>query len=284
MHPNKHCSLSSQDTFCNLDCVTQIILDVDEEVIGISGTVGTCIWDNKPILVISSLYFKTNKNNCGVYGQPKNVNSKFSKSWGVGLFAGFHGRSGTYLDAFGCYLKNKDRKLRPPMSYVVQEPEASLKLQIGHIVHTELWGSIKGGSPWSFLLENNQKLRKIIIDHKEWIYSVTFIAEDINGSFVTQQYGGSMGTSNHKLSEIILDVDEEVIGISGTVGTSIWDNKPILVISSLYFKTNKNNYGVYGQPKNVNSEFSKSWVVGSLAGFHGRSGAYLDAFGCSLKN
>ncbi|GJT24313.1 jacalin-like lectin domain-containing protein [Tanacetum coccineum] len=92
---------------------------------------------------------------------------------------------------------NKDRKQRPTMSYVVQELEATLKLQIGQIVQTELWGSIKGGHPWSFMLKNNQKLRKIIIDHNEWIYSVTFIAEDINGSLVSQQYGAS----KHKLSE-----------------------------------------------------------------------------------
>lgn len=71
-----------------------------------------------------------------------------------------------------------------------------------------------------------------------------------------------------------------MIGISGTVAT--WD--PLdKVISSLNFKTNKKNHEV-GKPKHVISEFAKSWDVGSLVGFHGRCGFYLDGFGCYLKN
>ncbi|GJS98433.1 putative jacalin-like lectin domain-containing protein [Tanacetum coccineum] len=181
--------------------------------------------------------------------------------------------------AFECL--NDDRKKRPKMTYIVQELKAALELQVGKVEQTELWGSSKGGDPWSYLFINNRKLRKIIIRHGEYcIHSITFIVEDINGSlYSSKRYGGD-GPISYEVSEIILNVDEEVIGISGTVAT--WD--PLdKVISSLCFKTNKKNYEV-GEPKHIISEFSRSWDVGSLVGFHGRCGFYLDGFGCCLKN
>nr|GEV66695.1 retrovirus-related Pol polyprotein from transposon TNT 1-94 [Tanacetum cinerariifolium] len=79
----------------------------------------------------------------------------------------------------------------------------------------------------------------------------------------------------HHGHEIILDIDEEVIGISGTAATFDPMDK---LITSLCFKTNKKNYDV-GEPKDTVFEFSKSWDVGSLVGFHGRCGFYLDGFG-----
>lgn len=83
--------------------------------------------------------------------------------------------------AFQCL--NDDRKKRPTMTHVVQGLKGALELQIGQVGQTELWGSSRGGDPWSYLFINNRKLRKIIIRHGEYcIHSITFIVEDINGS------------------------------------------------------------------------------------------------------
>ncbi|PWA82585.1 jacalin-like lectin domain-containing protein [Artemisia annua] len=211
--------------------------------------------------------------------------------------------------AFECL--NDDRKKRPTMTSVVHELKGALEFQIGQLVHTEMWGDTRG-KPYSYLFINNRKLRKIIIRHGELIihrhadhclHAITFVVEDINGSsYSSNQYGGDGGTitnftidpphlgkihidAKYEISEIILDVDEEVIGISGTVGRwEIWD--PLnhnRLISSLCFKTNKKNYEV-GVPRHIFSKFSESWGVGSLAGFHGHYGYYLDGIGCCLKN
>ncbi|KAI3799831.1 hypothetical protein L1987_35135 [Smallanthus sonchifolius] len=76
--------------------------DDDEELIGISGTVGTRVGHE----LISSLSFVTNKKYYGSFGDEKKWDTHFSESWDLGLFDGFYGRYGWYLDAVGCCLKN----------------------------------------------------------------------------------------------------------------------------------------------------------------------------------
>ncbi|KAK9061185.1 hypothetical protein SSX86_018365 [Deinandra increscens subsp. villosa] len=83
---------------------------------------------------------------------------------------------------------NESRNQRPGMKKVVQELQSSFEYQIGS--PTELWGSRTGGNPWSLLLDNNNylKLRRIKIDHKDWIFSVGFTVEDfMSGSSVSYQ-------------------------------------------------------------------------------------------------
>ncbi|PWA93210.1 jacalin-like lectin domain-containing protein [Artemisia annua] len=142
-----------------------------------------------------------------------------------------------------------------------------------------IWGSSTGGNPWSLLLDNNQKLRKIKIDHKDWIYSIIFTTQDFSGLLQSsKQHGGASSYRGGKISEINFDVDEKLIGINGTVGVTTGCHEGFKVISSLFFFTNKKTDGAFGKP--TGTSFSVPWDAGSFAGFYGRGGLYID--GCSL--
>ncbi|XP_024986527.1 agglutinin-like [Cynara cardunculus var. scolymus] len=166
---------------------------------------------------------------------------------------------------------------------------AKLELDPNHgslprrITQIGLWGSSTGGSPWSLQLESNKKLKKITIDHEDWIYSIGFTIEVFSGSSsYSLRHGGSGGWSGGTISEICLDVDEEITEIRGTVGITTGCYANYMVISSLCFVTNKKrNFGPFG--KETETPFSVSWDAGSFAGFYGRAGFYLDGFGCYLK-
>ncbi|XP_076914529.1 receptor-like protein kinase HERK 1 [Bidens hawaiensis] len=100
-----------------------------------------------------------------------------------------------------------ERKQRPTMALIIEQLQTSLEFQIDcrKITRIGLWGSSTGGSPWSFQLDCHQKLRKITIDHKDWIYSIRFTTEDFNGSLdSSQHHGGDGGKSGGQISEVIL--------------------------------------------------------------------------------
>ncbi|KAJ9540066.1 hypothetical protein OSB04_026572 [Centaurea solstitialis] len=173
--------------------------------------------------------------------------------------------------AYQCLKQN--RKQRPTMALVVEQLLISLEFQTGcrRITQIGLWGSSTGGGPWSFQLGSNQKLRKITMDHKNWIYSIAFTAEDFSGvSESSQRHGGHDGPSGGTISEVInFEVDEEITEIHGTVGSTNWLWSNCMVISSLVFVTNKKRHGPFG--KEDGTSFSVSCDVGSFAGFYGRS-------------
>ncbi|KAK1421284.1 hypothetical protein QVD17_23488 [Tagetes erecta] len=101
-----------------------------------------------------------------------------------------------------------EQKQRPTMAVIMEQLQLSLELQIGgckRITRIGLWGSSSGGSPWSFRLDGYQKLRKITIDHEDWIYSITFTTQDFSGSFVSsKRHGGDGGRSGGQITEQVL--------------------------------------------------------------------------------
>lgn len=166
----------------------------------------------------------------------------------------------------------------------MEELQNSLEFQIGcqRITRIGLWGSNTGGPPWSLQIDNNQKLRKITIDHKDWIYSMIFTTQDFDGLLhSSKRYGGNSGYKGGEISEINFATDEQITGILGTVGVSTGRHAGFTVISSLSFVTNKKTDGPFG--KENGTRFSVSWDVGSFAGFYGPGGLYLDGLGCYLK-
>lgn len=51
-------------------------------------------------------------------------------------------------------------------------------------------------------LDNNQKLKKITIDHKDWLYSIGFTTQDFSGLLFSSHHGGYGGSSGGQLSEV----------------------------------------------------------------------------------
>ncbi|KAI3748729.1 hypothetical protein L6452_12013 [Arctium lappa] len=180
--------------------------------------------------------------------------------------------------------QGQHRKQRPTMALIVEQLQISLEFQIGsrRIAETSLWGSSTGGDPWSLQLDSNQKLKKITIDHEDWIYSIGFTTVFSGSSDSSQRHGGHGGPSGGTISEINFDDDEEITEIHGTVGVSTGHYAYYTVISSLCFVTNKKRDGPFG--KEAGTRFSVRWDVGSFGGFYGRAGFYLDGLGFYLKD
>ncbi|KAK1409470.1 hypothetical protein QVD17_35996 [Tagetes erecta] len=172
---------------------------------------------------------------------------------------------------------DKSPKRRPSMKSIVQELKSSFDYQIGS--PTELWGSTANRCPWSLLLENNMKLKKITLNYEDWIISIGFTVEDLTtGSLISSQHGGTGG----QLSEINFDADEEIIGVLGTFGTPSTEEYICdKLILSLCIVTNKRRYGPFGEE--TQTRFSVPWDVGSFAGFYGCSMYNLEGLGFYSK-
>ncbi|KAI3781584.1 hypothetical protein L2E82_11602 [Cichorium intybus] len=155
------------------DTVSEVMFDEDEELIGINGTVGTY----NGYTVISSISFFTNKSAHGPFGQA--TKSAFSVSWLNGSFSGFYGLAGYYIDGIGVYLKASEK-----------------------IIWVGPWGRDSGDEPnrWSFKLEENHHLSKIIIDHGDLIYSLIFTTKYRGLYQESKKFGGWIG--GDKVSEM----------------------------------------------------------------------------------
>nr|XP_043614631.1 probable serine/threonine-protein kinase DDB_G0278521 [Erigeron canadensis] len=182
--------------------------------------------------------------------------------------------------AYQCLKEN--RIDRPTMGAIVEKLEYALLLQVCNysttFIRVGTWGKQIAGQnndQWSFKLEENHKLQKIIIDHGDVIYSLMFTTQ-CGGIFHTSnKVGGSAG--GDIVSKVMLDDDEEIIDIKGTVATRGGNT----VISSLTFVTNKRTHGPFGRAsENV---FTIPWEKGSLVGFYGFAGDFIDAIGVYLK-
>lgn len=77
-----------------------------------------------------------------------------------------------------------------------------------------------------------------------------------------------------------LGPSEFMIGVSGSIGQL--KNK-IIVITSLTFVTNARSYGPFGKGR-ANSFHIPMQSNGSIVGFFGRSGRYLDSIGVSTNH
>ncbi|KAI3781585.1 hypothetical protein L2E82_11603 [Cichorium intybus] len=193
------------------------------------------------------------------------------------------------------------------MGWIKEKLEKALELQAGsklqRFIRIGTWGR-QDGDPqeyWSFQLKQHTYLSKITIGHGATIYSLTFSSKSKGLLHTSKLVGGwasghivSEVTSEasrflhsarkvsgwvngwgsaHKVSEVVLDDDEQIIGINGTIGSR--DGKK--TISSLSFLTNKRSHGSFG--KTLESRFSLAWEGGSLVGFYGLAGNYVDSIG-----
>ncbi|KAD7477822.1 hypothetical protein E3N88_00958 [Mikania micrantha] len=234
--------------------VSEVTFEIDEEIIGIKGCVGT----RGGHTIISSLSFETNKRTHGPFGGASDA-QVFSIPWDRGSLVGFYGIAGYYIDGIGVYMKAHEE-----------------------IVRIGTWGRSYPEGPqniWSFKLERNHRLKKITVDHGDLIYSLMFTTQYRGLTNNSKKIGGWNG--GDKVSEVTFDCVEEIIAISGTVELSRGPYAGYTIISSLSFVTNKKTHGPFGNVRG--KPFMVPWDDGSFDGFYGLCGYYLDSIGVSLK-
>ncbi|KAD7477741.1 hypothetical protein E3N88_00877 [Mikania micrantha] len=151
--------------------------------------------------------------------------------------------------------------------------------KVAGFIRVGIWGK-QGGSPhnWTFELEQGHKLHKITIDHgDDVIYSLMFTTKCGDIFHTSNKVGGWAG--GQTVSEVIFAIDEEIIGIKGSSGTQGGHT----ILSSLSFETNKRTHGPFGGTSDAHV-FSIPWDnSGSLVGFYGIAGDYIDGIGVYVK-
>ncbi|XP_076883739.1 putative serine/threonine-protein kinase PBL12 [Bidens hawaiensis] len=260
-----HTSNKFGGSYCG-ETVSEVKLELDEEIVGINGNIGTQGGDT----IISSLSFKTNKRVHGPFGRITNSafsgpwdKSMFSVPWDKGSLVGFYGFASTHIDGIGVYVKPHDE-----------------------IMRVGTWGTSHPGGPqniWSFQLEKNHRLKKITIEYSKMICSMMFTTQNRGVTHTYEKAGGWNG--GPRVWEVTFDWDEELIAISGTVDVSDRTYAGYTIISSISFVTNKKTHGPVGyyHSDEEGDPFTIAWNKGSFAGFYGLCGYYIDSIGVCLK-
>ncbi|XP_072967197.1 jacalin-related lectin 19 [Typha angustifolia] len=136
------------------------------------------------------------------------------------------------------------------------------------------WGG-NGGSTWDDGSYNG--VRKITMTYGKCIDSI-MIEYDKNGKPVLAEKHGGIG-GNHTIQIELKYPDEFLTTISGHYAPVVRGGSP--VIRSLTFKSNQGIFGPFGTEEGT--PFSFPMDGGTIVGFCGRSGWYLDAIGLHLS-
>ncbi|XP_021716599.1 mannose/glucose-specific lectin-like [Chenopodium quinoa] len=128
---------------------------------------------------------------------------------------------------------------------------------------------------WSFQLKDDQVITKIMIRHG---FIVDGIGFEITGSVgkTVEWFTGSGGS----LSEIPLSVGEKITHISGSTGT--YYEEICITTIKIYTTLRPEGYGPYGEARAANNvtPFSTPLALdGSIVGFLGSNGQYLNSIG-----
>ncbi|KAL8246258.1 hypothetical protein R6Q59_007474 [Mikania micrantha] len=186
--------------------------------------------------------------------------------------------------AYQCLKKKRNE--RPTMAWIVERLEKALELQanskVAGFIRVGIWGRQRqSGGPqnnWSFELESDHRLQKITIDHgDDGIYSLMFTTKCEDIFQTSNKVGGWAG--GQTVSEVTFEINEEIVGIKGSVGT----RGGYTIISLLSFKTNERTHGPFGGTSDAHNEFTIPWDKGSLVGFYGIAGDYIDGIGVYVK-
>ncbi|KAG6665174.1 jacalin-related lectin 19-like [Carya illinoinensis] len=135
------------------------------------------------------------------------------------------------------------------------------------------WGG-NGGASWDDGIYDG--VREITLFYGLCIDSIR-VVYDKNGTPVfAEKHGGGGG---YKTVEIKLQCPEEfLVSVSGHY--SVFNGGQ--VIRSLSFKSNKRNFGPFGVEEGT--PFTFSMDGGSIVGFNGRSGWYIDSIGFRVSH
>ncbi|WCJ35247.1 Jacalin-related lectin 3 [Euphorbia peplus] len=270
----------------------------DEYLVSVSGHVG-CVVDFGPILV-RSLMFESNKRKYGPFGIQQGTH--FSFPLGGAKVVGFHGRSSWNLDSIGFYLKPLvqqypsnvvpyQQTYAPSPTYVGKiDPAYNSELHINNlqvvvdsnppIVRPVNPRQASSNGPWGgnggLIFDDGvyTGVREVHLTRYGGVVSIR-VCYDLNGQAIWgNKHGGSGGI---RLDKIAFDYPYETLTqVSGYYGSTILRGPT--VVKSLTFHTNKRKYGPFGDEQGVS--FSSN--IGTVVGFHGRNGWFIDSIGVHL--
>ncbi|KAL3845241.1 hypothetical protein ACJIZ3_002644 [Penstemon smallii] len=226
--------------------------------------------------VVKSLQFHTNTTKYGPYGSYEGKGTSFvfknAKEYHI---TGFHGRSGTYLDAIGVYTKfgSLVHVARP----VKRTEEFDSIVEDVAPRDPGPWGGT--GKLWDDgVFAAVKKINVHIGKSTNVICAVQFEYLNTNGKSITSPKYGGKGDCTVKQINIDHETDF-LIGVSGFYGQM--EHGGVNVIKSLRFYTNKGMYGPFGEEKGT--YFTSLSCRGKILGFRGSSDEYLNAIGVHVQ-
>ncbi|KAL2892772.1 Jacalin-related lectin 3 [Bienertia sinuspersici] len=262
----------------------KIVFDYPFEVLThITGYYGSTIMRGPTI--VKSVTFHTNKRTYGPFGEPQGFPFS-SGSTGSYAVVGLHGRNGYFVHSIGVHVLESIPM--PPQSYPYPDPDPydmagvkspevvwGMPKQPASVNETGPWGG-RGGTPWDDGVYTGVK--KIILTRGDVICSLQFQYDQHGHSVWSAPHGIPNDACTYHIK--FAYPNEVLTSISGYYDILVGDMHR-MVIRSLTFHTNRAKYGPYG--KNLGTYFSSANKEGKIVGFHGRSGAFLDAIGVHMQ-
>ncbi|XP_057775563.1 agglutinin-like [Salvia miltiorrhiza] len=261
------------------DAFPRIRIDYPSEfLIGISGTFGKV--EHMEPDNVCTLTFHTNKNQYGPFGT-KPGPTPFSLIANGAAVTGFHGRCGQYVEAIGLYVKPLSIQLK-------KQPSENASSCVPRFLLPPRSAAAMGGSggrDWDDgVFAAVKGVHACVRVDTGALSAVRFSYLKSDGSaFLSPFHGGYCEGDVHlkefSISKMIVfcEEDEYLIGVEGFNGVAA---EGLNVVTALSFMTNKGRYGPVGAE--IGTYFTSMNSGGcnrKVVGFHGRSGAYLDAIG-----
>ncbi|KAL3616911.1 hypothetical protein CASFOL_039305 [Castilleja foliolosa] len=231
-------------------------------------------WSSYPRLV-SSLEIHTNRTRYGPFGSVSGEKFRFNAEGGV--ITGFHGRSSTYLDAIGVFLRPAS-SVSKTLFLWSQQSDTAVKCPPLLCRSPGPWGSSNGGRQWDDGVFASVKAVFIYLSvpvDVRIVSGVRFKYVMKDGTNYLSPIHGKAGNAMNETFEFGED-DEFLIGVEGFY-------KPmdgVDVITSIVFHSNKGKYGQIGYENGIYFNSMSSFAShGKVVGFFGRAGAYLNSIG-----
>ncbi|XP_021726141.1 mannose/glucose-specific lectin-like [Chenopodium quinoa] len=259
----------------------QIPLSVGEKLTHISGTSG--MYYEEVCITTIRIHTTLCPEGYGPYGEVRAANNvtPFSTPLPLdGSIVGFLGSNGEYLNSIGIYNARKMIKEYGP------------------------FGNKESSTKWHIELNDGERFPKVFIKHGFIVDGVGFEVSSPNGKTRTQIFGGPGGDTSEVLfffncytynflcylcvlrfDHIYIDLNEKeyITQISGKYGKYLNEN---IRISTITNHTNLKTYGPYGRGEQVTEAKPFSTPVpldGTIVGFNGSCGIYLNSIGISEK-
>ncbi|XP_078150023.1 agglutinin-like isoform X4 [Carex rostrata] len=296
--------------------LTVVNLKTNEYITSVNGYVSS-YGDN--VCIVRSLKLKTNLDGYGPFGWETGESFEFPAPLG-GEIIGFHGYCRKdWVNALGVYVRQLNGTIIKKGPFhsrgaIVKHMDPTgitriVKISIYHsdkidalIVYfecngitqyTDRWGGDGGNLTEAFISESVpcggsgglpiktyqiksvvSRIVKVNIRHGDTIDALCVcykLRDDTTES--TPLWGGETGG----LTKIEFEEDEYIKSVRGYVGYF----GDLFIVRSLQLITNKKTHGPYG--KEEGTPFELDELGGTIIGFHGRSGAYLDAIGVYVQ-